>query len=419
MTAAAPDTGHAREVTELMKKRLLFFAVLAAAILAVFSAAAAEEAEEFAPECRFTSSGGKYKITRLTDRAYDTTFVCTKRRNPWIQADAPEGKQVYGVYLSFGDLTLRPWEIQVLTDGKWTAVYTSQGLYAHEFAPLEGVSSFRVVNSQDKQTELNVEEIFVFGEGDIPSWVQKWEPTHEKADLLVLAAHPDDEILFLGGTIPYYASERGKKVVVAYMTCGTSYRRSELLDGLWYAGVRNYPVIGNFWDKYSKKLDTAYKAWGKTATYKFVTGLIRTYRPEVVVTHDVNGEYGHGAHRACADACRACVAYAADGAKWKDLGEGWQVKKLYLHLYGENAIVMDWDAPMASFGGMTGFEAAEGMYAFHVSQHAAGQKNEKGVFEVFRVEPRDSACSCYRFGLAFSMVGEDVFKNDFFENIPE
>ena len=179
------------------------------------------------------------------------------------------------------------------------------------------------------------------------------------------------------------------------------------------------PVIGNVWDKYSKKLDTAYKAWGKTATYKYVTGLFRTYRPEVVVTHDVNGEYGHGAHRACADACRICVSYAADEAKWKDLGESWQVKKLYLHLYNENAMVMDWDAPMASFGGMTGFEAAEGMYAFHVSQHAAGQKNEKGVFEVFRVEPRDSACSCYRFGLAFSMVGEDVFKNDFFENIPE
>ncbi len=402
-----------------MKKRLILFAFLFFAFLLALAGASAQEAEEFAPECAFTSSGGKYKITRLCDRAYDTTFICTKRRYPWIQADMPEGKKACGVYICFGDLTLRPWEIQVSVDGKWTAVHQSQGLYAHEYVPLEGVSSFRVVNSQDKQTELNVGEIYIFGEGETPSWVQFWEPTCEKADLMVLVAHPDDEILFMGGTIPYYAVERGKNVVVAYMTCGTSYRRSELLDGLWYAGVRNYPVIGNFWDKYSKKLDTAYKAWGKAATNKYITGLFRTYHPEVVVTHDVNGEYGHGAHRVCADACMASVSYAADSAKWTDLGEAWQVKKLYLHIYRENAIVMDWDAPLASFDGMTGFELAEGMYAFHVSQHSAGQKNEKGVFEVFTVEDRESDYSCYRFGLAFSAVGADVYKNDFFENIPE
>ncbi len=408
----------------MFKKRLVCLGLVLLTLFSFLPQAQAREADtaeaaEFAAECTFTSSGGKYKITRLCDRAYDTTFVCTKRRYPWIQADLPEGKKAWGVYLCFGDLTLRPWEIQVKKDGAWTAVYRSAGLYAHEYAPLEGVDSFRVVNSQDKQTELALGEIYVFGEGSIPSWVQAWEPTHEKADLMVVAAHPDDEVLFFGGTIPYYTMETDRKVVVVYVTCGTSYRRSELLDALWYAGVRNYPVIGNFWDKYSKKLDTAYKAWGKTATLKYFTSLFRTYRPEVVVTHDVNGEYGHGAHRACADAALSCISYAADGTKWDTLGEAWQVKKLYLHLYKENALVMDWDAPLASFGGLTGYEVAEKMYAFHTSQQSAGQKNEKGVFEVFTVEPRDSDYSCYRFGLAFSAVGEDVFKNDFFENIPE
>ena len=91
----------------------------------------------------------------------------------------------------------------------------------------------------------------------------------------------------------------------------------------------------------------------------------------------------------------------------------------YVALYKENAVVMDWDAPMAAFGGLTGYEVAVNMYAFHTSQQNAGQKNEKGVFEVFRVEDRESDYSCYRFGLAFSAVGEDVYKNDFFENIPE
>ena len=41
-----------------------------------------------------------------------------------------------------------------------------------------------------------------------------------------------------------------------------------------------------------------------------------------------------------------------------------------------------------------------------------------GKYELFTVEPRDSEYSCYRFGLAYTAVGPDVEKNDFFENIP-
>ena len=66
--------------------------------------------------------------------------------------------------------------------------------------------------------------------------VQQWQAPLEKADLLALAAHPDDEILFLGGTIPYYAGEMGKAVQVAYLVPTMPYRRLELLDGLWLCG---------------------------------------------------------------------------------------------------------------------------------------------------------------------------------------
>ena len=187
-------------------------------------------------------------------------------------------------------------------------------------------------------------------------------------------------------------------------------------------GVRTYPVIGDFWDKYSKKLNTCYDAWGKTATNKFLVGLLRQYKPEVVVTHDVNGEYGHGGHRVCADAMQACVKLAADSAKYTDTAReygAWTVKKLYLHLYADGAIEMDWDRPLSAFGGKTGYEVALAGYGWHQSQHEAGQKNPKtGKFEVFTVEPRESDYSCYRFGLAYSAVGADTAGDDFFENIP-
>ena len=80
---------------------------------------------------------------------------------------------------------------------------------------------------------------------------------------------------------------------------------------------------------------------------------------------------------------------------------------------------MDWDQPLSALAGRTGYQTAVDAYDWHVSQHDQGQKNPKtGKFEPFTVEPRDSDYSCYRFGLAYSAVGPDTEKNDFFENIP-
>ncbi len=395
----------------------LIAALLVCALLPAQVSAGAESAEaaDITESCTVKTSGGKFKVSRLWDRQYRTAWVSDKIRRPWIEVTAPE--EACGVYVAFGD-KLRPWQVQAKRGEKWETVYESAGEYAHEYAPLDGVKTFRILYPEDRQTELSVSEIWVFGAGSVPGWVQMWEPPCEKADLMVLSAHPDDEILFFGGAIPWYAGEMGLRVQVAYMTCNTFERRSELLDGLWLAGVRNYPVIGDFWDKYSKKIETAYDAWGKKKTDQAIVRLLRQFRPEVLLTHDVNGEYGHGAHKVCADAAQRCFLSAADGGVYPDLGEPWQVKKLYLHLYPENPIEMDWDRPMASFDGKTGYETAAEMYRKHVSQQDAGQKNDRGVFERFQVEPRESRFSCYRFGLACSTVGEDSGIGEFFENIP-
>lgn len=412
-----------------MKKRIFFIILFLFVLLclACCSCALAQEAEDLTAQCKFTVSTKGYKIPRIYDRDWGTTYISDKQRHPVVEISAPKASPIYGVYLCFGD-QLTPWEIQGKRGGKWTTLYESEGVFAHEYAPLpEGEKEIRVRCTSDKQIVFTISEIFLFGEGDVPSYVQQWQPTPEKADLLVLAGHPDDEILFFGGAIPYYAGERGMQVVVAYLTCGTysdgtQVRRSELLNGLWEMGVRTYPVIGDFWDKYSKKLDTAYEAWGKTKVYKWITQLIRQYKPEVVVTHDVNGEYGHGAHRVCADSMLNCIPGAADAGFYADSAAQfgvWQVKKLYLHLYKENAIEMDWDQPLSAFGGKTGFEMAQAGFVWHVSQHEAGQKNpDTGKFEYFVVENRESKYSCYRFGLAFSAVGADIAGNDFFENVP-
>lgn len=404
------------------RNKMKKFIPLLLLLLCLCLPALAEEARDMTADCEITLSPGKYKtLDRICDRDWHTIYLSNKMKNPTVTVQAPKGEDMYGVYVCFGD-KLAPWQVQAKHDGKWVTVYESEGLYAHEFAPLEGERQIRILPKSTKSTTLCIGELFVYGEGELPSTVQFWQPAPEKADLLLLSAHPDDEMLFFGGTIPYYAGEKGMDVVVVYMTCNLMERRSELLNGLWACGVKTYPVIGDFYDKYATKVDKIYDAWGKSASQKFVVEQLRRFKPDVVLTHDVNGEYGHGAHKTCADLMQKCIATAANPDKFTDTAKAygtWEVKKLYLHLYKENQIEMDWDQPLAAFNGKTGYEMAQEGYSWHFSQHDQGQKNKQtGEFEYFIVEPRDSDYSCYRFGLVHTTVGEDVEKNDFFENIP-
>ena len=408
----------------IMNKRILFLAVLLLSLLLCLPALA-DEARDITDQCRISVAPQSYKVDRITDRDYATPNLTEKQRNPTITVTSAE--PMFGVYVCFGT-ALNPWQIEARHGGVWETVYESQGLYAHEYAPLPGgETEIRFKPVVTKNVIFNITELFAFSDGEIPDWVQIWHPAPEKADLLVLAGHPDDEILFFGGCIPTYAGERQMNVVVAYLTCGTNskgteMRRSELLNGLWAMGVRTYPVFGGFWDGYSKTLAKAYDNWGKSAVNKWIVSLLRQYKPEVVVTHDTKGEYGHGAHQVCADAMLNCIKTAADESKYTDSTKAfgtWELKKLYLHLYKDGALEMDWDQPLSAFGGRTGFEVAEEAYQLHVSQKDAAQKNpDTGKYELFVVEPRDSKYSCYRFGLAYSAVGPDVEKNDFFEHIP-
>ena len=145
----------------------------------------------------------------MWDRKYKTTWVSYKEKQPYVAFEAPGGQKIHGVYVGFGD-ALQPWALQTEQDGQWVTVYASDGEYAHEFAAVDGLDNVRIVNQAEKQNVLSLSEVYIFTDGQLPGFVQRWEPTLQKADLMVLVAHPDDEILFMGGTIPYYAGELKK-----------------------------------------------------------------------------------------------------------------------------------------------------------------------------------------------------------------
>jgi len=58
------------------------------------------------------------------------------------------------------------------------------------------------------ESNVAISEVYGFTEGKLPDWVQIWEKPLEKADILLLSSHSDDEQLFFAGVLPYYAGER-------------------------------------------------------------------------------------------------------------------------------------------------------------------------------------------------------------------
>ena len=392
-----------------MKKWLIALLTLLALSLSVAFAA---EANDITEDCKFKvcSSGRKY--TLMTDKKYTSYWESNKIKTPWIAITAPEGKPIAGLYVCFGNMP-ESWEIQTSDDGKdWFTAVPGDTRFLHAYIALpQPAQHVRLAVTSEKKTALRINDLFVLSEGDLPDWVQVWQPTEEKADILFLSTHPDDELIFFGGAIPTYAVEQQRKVVVAYFSRSNTTRSSELLNGLWHMGVRTYPVIGNFKDSYAKNLKAAYKtAGGKDKVNEWIVGLYRQYKPEVVVTQDTNGEYGHKQHMMIADAAQNCIALSANEDEFtaSTIAYGtWQVKKLYLHLYPENQITFDWTVPLKSMNGATGIELAEEAYTLHKTQASSGMSvTETGTKYDNRV-----------FGLAFTTVGEDVRKDDFLENI--
>jgi len=313
-----------------------------------------------------------------------------------------------------------------LSDGETTLTVKQEYLRSFiDVKQLFGNGKKRLVLSFSSETKLL--EIYGFA-GETPDWVQKWASPTEKADLCLMTTHADDEQLFFAGILPYYAGEKGYEVQVIYFTDHkkTPLRRHELLNGLWTVGVRRYPVISPFPDLYSMNEATAESqmksnGYDRNALIGFQVEMLRRFRPLVVVGHDPNGEYGHGQHRLNSSTLRQAVQIAGDEAQYPESAKeygAWDVPKTYLHSYGENSIVMNWDVPLTAFGGKTAFQVSQDGFECHTSQHYAWfyQWLNGTNGEITAASQIDTYSPC-AYGLFRSTVGPDEAKNDFFEHV--
>lgn len=303
-----------------------------------------------------------------------------------------------------------------------------QQSFLHEFLDLEKTFGYtpETITFSFSSGDAHVNELTLFTSGRVPENIQKWTPPKEGAtDLMLFSAHGDDEHLFFAGILPDYAAERGYETLVVYLTnhrnLGTL-RCHEMLNGLWSAGVTTYPVFGPFGDYYCRSKEQALAIHERNGQSEddlvgFVVEQLRRFRPQVVIGHDTNGEYGHGQHAMFSELLCQGVEAAEDPARYPDLAASygtWQVPKAYLHLWPENPITLDWDQPLSRFDGMTAFQVSvQRGFACHKSQ-VGGITHFITNYDCAAAIPRYSPCE---YGLYRTAVGPDVDKQDFFENL--
>lgn len=286
------------------------------------------------------------------------------------------------------------------------------GFYADSISLTQDVRKVKVF-VRDSSRDCGIICLRVYPEQYAAHAVQQWEPMPEKIDLMAVSAHQDDELLFLGGTVPYSCA-MGRKTAMVYLANGGRQRCREALDGMWTAGLRYHPVFFNWSDAKVSSLKASEDRWrkdnGNVDPRVTIVRLIRQYRPDVIVTQDLEGEYGHNQHKLSAllwaESVHLCKDPAFDPESAGQWGV-WDVKKMYVHLYPDNQITMDWDQPVDDTSPFTYWMVIKDAYSKHRSQQTAYSLEKHGRWYDNRV-----------FGLYYTSVGPDVKKNDFFENIP-
>ena len=372
-------------------------------------------------------------VPPYTDVRKQCKFSVTNNRSEFFYARDASMKSAWESYPGEQSITIDvPDEVKNITGFyfKWDSPPPTWNLYAYDAAGKEiladsggkdcGRTEFAEVPASMSEykrfqfvaTNLDIPfaiaNISVYA-GAIPEFVPRWEPLDgNRADLLVVAAHPDDESVFLAAPAVTYINE-GKTVVTGYMTWGTAERRFEAEEACWMLGEKHAPTLRAAHDMMTNSLKSMEQYWPLDKAVGYIVELIRKYKPSVIVTHDVGGEYGHGAHIETSYATQLAFEQASDPTKFPESAEQygvWKPGKLYLHMYGEGKITYDLNAPLNHYNGETVLQVITAAFQRHLSQAAKGWTVES-----------TGPCSMANFGLFASNVGPDSEHNSMFEHI--
>ena len=196
-------------------------------------------------------------------------------------------------------------------------------------------------------------------------------------------AHPDDETINNGATMARYVAE-GASVTLLTCTLGEEgevlvpelaqlaadqadqlggYRIGELAAAMAALGVTDWRFLGGAGHyRDSGMMDTpandkprAFWRADLDEAVAHAVAVVREVRPQVVVTYDVVGGYGHPDHIQAHRVAMGAVAAAADPSYRPDLGAAWDVAKVYWNAMPRSVVQAGIDA-MAALGEASPFE---------------------------------------------------------------
>jgi N-acetyl-1-D-myo-inositol-2-amino-2-deoxy-alpha-D-glucopyranoside deacetylase len=169
--------------------------------------------------------------------------------------------------------------------------------------------------------------------------------------LMAVHAHADDETITMGGTLAALA-DRGVRTCVVCCTDGklativdpdmpeettrprlAEIREAELRDACRILHVDEVEFLrygdSGMADTPTNQLPDAFWMTPLNEAAGRIVAEIRRFRPQVVVTYDGNGGYGHPDHVQAHRATLLAVEAAYLPTMYRDAGEPWRVEKLY------------------------------------------------------------------------------------------
>ncbi|MFD0838279.1 PIG-L family deacetylase [Williamsia serinedens] len=150
--------------------------------------------------------------------------------------------------------------------------------------------------------------------------------------VMFVHAHPDDESLWTGGTIARLADAGATLSTLCLTWADGTKRHAELQRALAALGAPPATALGYADRGFADSAPGAPRLCDADfdVVVMQVAGAIRTHRPDVVVTYDAYGVYGHPDHIRTNRVTLAAVDAAATSSIYPDAGLAWQVRSAYL-----------------------------------------------------------------------------------------
>jgi mycothiol conjugate amidase Mca len=188
---------------------------------------------------------------------------------------------------------------------------------------------------------------------------------NEPLTLMIVHAHPDDEVIGSGGTLAHYSDE-GINTVLVTATLGeegeivvsdldtpenharlAEIRREELRKATEILGIKHQEFLGYRDSGMVGRPSNEHPECFHQADLDEATGrlvrLVRAYRPQLLISYNAAGGYGHPDHIACHKVTLATFGAAADPARYPEAGPAWMPLKLYEMSFPREPAQQGWE----------------------------------------------------------------------------